>query len=91
MKNRHLADGLELLVVLVVAGQQEAAVGARPLAFAQVGADHTQVHSVAHALQVILLKLWGEDDRIRAANCINLQQTKSRGLDSVSSISSESN
>lgn len=65
MKNRHLADGLELLVVLVVAGQQEATVGARPLAFAQVGADHTQVHRVAHALQVILLKLWGEGQRAK--------------------------
>lgn len=46
----HLADRLELLVVLVVAGQKEAPVGARPLAFSQIGANHTQVHCVAHPL-----------------------------------------
>lgn len=57
----HLADGLELLVVVVVAGQQEAPVGARPLAFAQVGADHTQVDRVAHPLQVVLLQLGRND------------------------------
>lgn len=57
--NTHLADGLELLVILVVAGQQEAPVGARPLAFSQVGANHTEVHCVAHPLQVVLFKLRG--------------------------------
>lgn len=55
----HLADRLELLVVLVVAGQQEAPIGARPFAFSQVGADHAQVHRVANPLQVILLQLDG--------------------------------
>lgn len=55
----HLADRLELLVVFVIAGQQEAPVGARPLAFSQVGANHTQVHRVAHPLQIILLQLGG--------------------------------
>lgn len=53
----HLADGLELLVVLVVAGQQEAPVSARPLAFSQIGANHTQVNCVSYPLQVVLLQL----------------------------------
>lgn len=44
----HLADGLELLVLIIIARQQEASIGARPLAFPQVGADHTQVHCVTH-------------------------------------------
>lgn len=61
----HLADGLELLVVLVVAGQQEASIGARPLAFSQVGANHAQVHRVAHALQVVFLQLRGGRQRER--------------------------
>lgn len=55
----HLADRLELFVLVIVARQQEAPVGARPLAFPQVGADHTQVHRVTHPLQVVLLQLVG--------------------------------
>lgn len=67
----HLADGLELLVLVIVACQQEAAVGARPLSFAQVGADHTQVHRVAHALQVVFLQLWRREQLgVRYSACI---------------------
>lgn len=52
-----LADGLVLLIFLVIAGKQKAPIGACPLAFTQVGANHTQVHCVTHPLQVILLQL----------------------------------
>lgn len=54
----HLADELELLVVVIVAGQQEAPVRAGPLALPQVGTYHTQIHRVAYPLQVVLLQLY---------------------------------
>lgn len=53
----HLADGLELFIFVIIAGQQEAPVCARPLAFPQVGTDHTQINCVTYALQVVLLQL----------------------------------
>lgn len=55
---QDLAYGLQLLTVLVVGGQQEAPVPARPLPPAQVGADHHEVQGVTHAIQVVLLQLW---------------------------------
>ena len=56
---RHLADGLELLALLVVRGQQEAPVPAGPFPLAQVGTNHYEVQGVAHTLEVVLLQLGG--------------------------------
>ena len=55
----HLADGLELLALLVVRGQQEAPVPAGPFPLAQVGTNHYEVQGVAHTLEVVLLQLGG--------------------------------
>lgn len=52
-----LAQRLELLGVGVVAGQQEAAEGARALAAPAVAAQHGRVDGIPHALQVVLLQL----------------------------------
>ena len=56
-RGTHLADALVLLVLFVVAGEQEAAVLARALAAAHVAADHHQVQRVAHTVHVVLLQL----------------------------------
>uniref|UniRef100_A0A8W7P931 Uncharacterized protein n=1 Tax=Anopheles coluzzii TaxID=1518534 RepID=A0A8W7P931_ANOCL len=52
-----LADRLVLLVLLVVAGEQEAPVRAGPLAPAPVAPDHDQIERIAHPGQVVLLEL----------------------------------
>ena len=55
----HLADGLELLALLVIGGQQEAPVPAGPFPLAQAGTNHYEVQGVAHTLEVVLLQLGG--------------------------------
>uniref|UniRef100_A0A182UFZ4 Uncharacterized protein n=1 Tax=Anopheles melas TaxID=34690 RepID=A0A182UFZ4_9DIPT len=52
-----LADRLVLLVLLVVAGEQEAPVRAGTLAPAPVAPDHDQIERIAHPGQVVLLEL----------------------------------
>jgi hypothetical protein len=46
----YLRNGLILLGVLIVAGQQISTVDARPLAGSAIAADHNQVQGVADAL-----------------------------------------
>mmetsp|Transcript_1528 Transcript_1528/g.4314 ORF Transcript_1528/g.4314 Transcript_1528/m.4314 type:complete len:614 (-) Transcript_1528:348-2189(-) len=52
-----LAHGLELLTLLIPAGEQVGAKDARALALAVVGADGHEVERVRHALDVVLLHL----------------------------------
>ena len=53
----YLADALIFLILLVIAGQQEAPVSAGTFARTQVPAHHQHIQGVAHTLQVILLHL----------------------------------
>ena len=54
----YLTDDLELFTVLIIAGQQEPAILARPLPRTMVPSHHHQIQCISHPLQVVLFQLY---------------------------------